>query len=157
MTIITTLKERIMFQATATIFINRPIEEVFAFVADNENDPQWCVPVIETDRIVGAAPGANTRYSFTSDAGLFKAKGEFEIVEFEPTTRIAWQGQSTINRFEGEYSLQAKDEGTELTEKSTIHARGLFRLFETSMQREIEKSHARQLSNLKKLLEEKQE
>ena len=62
-----------MFQTKAEIFINRSIEDVYKFIADNENDPRWCVPVIETDRIIGDAPGANTRYSFASKAGLFKS------------------------------------------------------------------------------------
>lgn len=28
-----------MFQTVAEITINRPVEEVFAFIADNQNDP----------------------------------------------------------------------------------------------------------------------
>ena len=98
-----------MFQVTATIFINRPIDEMIAFIADNENDPKWCVPVVETKRIQGGSPGANTRYSFVGDAGLFKSRGELQILEFEPPKRITWKGQSTINRFEGEYLLEVED------------------------------------------------
>jgi uncharacterized protein YndB with AHSA1/START domain len=144
-----------MFQVTVTTIINRPIEEVFAFIADNENDPKWCVPVIETKRIQGESPGANTQYSFVGDLGYFlKSRGELQILAFAPPKRITWKGQSTINRFEGEYLLQAEEGGTRLTEKSTIEARGLFRLFESSMQREVEQGYTKQLSNLKILLEE---
>jgi uncharacterized protein YndB with AHSA1/START domain len=44
-----------VFETIAEITINRPIEEVFAYIADNENDPQWCVPVVETTRITTQA------------------------------------------------------------------------------------------------------
>ena len=64
-----------VFQTIAEITINRPIEEVFAYIADNENDPQWCVPVVETTRIAGAAPGLGARYTFASRVGLMKVRG----------------------------------------------------------------------------------
>ena len=143
-----------MFKVSSEIFINRPIDEVFAFIADNENDPKWCVPVVETDRISGDAPGLNTRYSFASKAGLFTMRGEFQINEFDPPKRITWEGKSTINRFEGEYRLEEENEGTRLIEESTFHAVGLFRYFESSMSRDIDKSIAKQLQNLKQILEE---
>lgn len=30
-----------MYEALETIIITRPLDEVFAFVAGSENDPQW--------------------------------------------------------------------------------------------------------------------
>jgi uncharacterized membrane protein len=143
-----------MFQTKAEIFINRPIEDVYNFIADNENDPQWCVPVIETDRISGDVPGANTRYSFASKAGMFTLRGEFQITDFVSNERIAWEGQSSINVFTGEYKLSEEGGGTHLIESSAFSAKGILRLFEASMTREIETSLTRQLQNLKQLLEE---
>jgi len=143
-----------MFQTKAEIFINRSIEDVFSFIADNENDPKWCVPVIETDRIIGDAPGANTRYSFASKAGLFTLKGEFQIIEFEPFERITWEGQSSINQFTGEYKLRKEGEGTHLIECSTFKAKGILGMMEKSMTREIQSSLKSQLQKLKQILEE---
>jgi carbon monoxide dehydrogenase subunit G len=143
-----------MFQVSVDIYLDRPIADVFAFIADNENDPQWCVPVVETDRIEGEAPGANTRYTFASKAGLLTLRGEFRIIQFVPPERITWEGESSINRFKGEYRLVEENGGTRLIESSTYSAKGILGLLESSMRSEIEKSVAGQLQNLKQILEE---
>jgi hypothetical protein len=52
----------------ASVVINRPIEEVFAFLADGENDPKYA--------------------STVKDAGV-KTKREVKLTEFEPPTRFA--------------------------------------------------------------------
>jgi len=143
-----------MFEAKAEISINRSIEDVFNFIADNENDPKWCVPVIETDRIIGDAPGANTRYSFASKAGLFTLRGEIQIIDFEPFERISWEGQSSINQFTGEYVLRTEGEGTHLIECAKFKAKGILGLMEKSMSREIQASLQKQLQKLKQLLED---
>ena len=142
-----------MFQVSITRFINRPIEEVFEFIADNENDPQWCVPVLTTDRTHGEQPGPDTRYVFTSDAGFFTARGEINILEFKPPNLISWKMKSTINTSEGRYVLDEKDGGTQITETATLHPKWYFKLAESRMKAEIEKSLNKQLDNLKELLE----
>ena len=81
---ITWLSTLKMFQIESSITINKPIDTVFTFISDNENDPKWCVPVVETTRIVGDAPGANTRYTFASKAGLFTLRGEFKYWNLKP-------------------------------------------------------------------------
>jgi uncharacterized protein YndB with AHSA1/START domain len=90
-----------VFQTVAEITINRPIEEVFVYIADNENDPHWCVPVVETTWIAGNAPGVGARYKFASKVGLMKLRGEFEITGFEVPEAIHWTGESSIVRFSG--------------------------------------------------------
>lgn len=142
-----------MFQIETRVVINRPMAEVFAFIADNENDPQWCVPVIETTRIVGEAPGLNTRYSFTSDAGLIKPGGEFWITAFQSPAHIAWQGYSPFSRYQGEYSLTEVAEGTQLDFKVNFTNKGLYRLLESSMHKRFVKQYSDQFSRLKRLLE----
>ncbi|MEZ4670715.1 MAG: SRPBCC family protein [Anaerolineae bacterium] len=142
-----------MFQIESSITINKPIDEVFTFISDNENDPKWCVPVVETTRVVGDAPGANTRYTFASKADLFMLRGEFTILEFEPPIRVTWEGTSSVNRFSGAYSLEASEGGTLLTESATLEAKWFLRLMESSMSRQVEASVVKQLQLLKHLLE----
>jgi carbon monoxide dehydrogenase subunit G len=50
-----------MFRVSADIVIDRPPSVVFDFIADNENDPKWCIPVVETVRVSGEAPGVGAR------------------------------------------------------------------------------------------------
>ena len=67
----------------ATVVIDRPIEEVFAFLADGENDPKFSSRVLEIAKRTDGPPGVGTVYASTvKDAGM-KTKREFELTEFE--------------------------------------------------------------------------
>jgi uncharacterized protein YndB with AHSA1/START domain len=81
-----------MFEISTDVVINRPAEEIFNFIADNENDPQWCVPVVVTTRVFKDAPETGARYTFASKVGIMNVKGEFEITGFEPPVRVEWPG-----------------------------------------------------------------
>ena len=142
-----------MFIVKVDTFIDYPIEEVFSFVADNENDPKWCIPVIETDRIVGDAPGAGTHYTFASKMGPMKSQGEFEITVFEKPEKIEFNGQSPATFFRGHYALKAEQGGTRFTEVVEFSPRGFYRLLEPIMPRIWQASYEKQLNNLKQTFE----
>jgi hypothetical protein len=74
--------------------IDRPIEEVFAFLADGENDPKFSPRVLEISRATDGPPVVGTRYKSTvKDAGA-KTTREFELTEFEPPIKIRWTERS---------------------------------------------------------------
>jgi uncharacterized protein YndB with AHSA1/START domain len=143
-----------VFQTVAEITINCPIEEVFAFVAENQNDPYWCVPVVETTRIAGTAPGVGARYEFASKVGLMKLRGEFEITGFEAPEAIHWTGESSIVRFSGQYRLASTVAGTRLEERTTFEPKGLLKLLQAIMIPKYTTTYETQLQRLKHLLED---
>jgi len=142
-----------MFEITTNVMITKPVEEIFNFIADNENDPQWCVPVVATTRIFKDAPGTGARYTFTSKAGIMNVKGEFEITGFEPPVRVEWSGQSPFSHFSGYYQLQAVEGGTKVEETVRFENKGLFKLFESRMRGQFQDTYDSQMQNLKGLLE----
>ncbi len=143
-----------MFEVKAEIQFNRPIEDVFAFIADNENDPKWCVPVVVTTRVSGEKPGLGARYTFSSRVGPFKPGGQFEITAFEPNVSIGWRGTSTFGSFSGHYQLAAKaDSVTHLEQSAAFEMKGIWRLFEPTMRPQFAANYRLQLNRLKRLLE----
>jgi uncharacterized protein YndB with AHSA1/START domain len=143
-----------MFEVQAEVHIARPLEHVFAFIADNENDPQWCVPLVETTRVSGNRPGLGARYTFASRVGIARLGGEFEITEFEPPLRIGWRGTSPFGTYVGEYLLAPGDDGlTRLVESVTFQYRGLWHLLESLSRRQFAGNYQLQLQRLKELLE----
>ncbi len=111
----------------ATVVINRPIEDVFAFLADGENDPRFSPRVIEIARTTDGAPGVGTIYASTvKDAGV-KTKREFRLTEFEPPTRIRWTeiSKNLVTAPEGGYDLAATSDGTQLTFFNILEGHGL--------------------------------
>lgn len=145
-----------MFDIEAEISINRSIEDVFNFVADSENDPQWAVPVIECIQVVGDAPGLGAQYTFASKLAVGKARGKMETVVFKPPQRIEWELESSINSSRARFTLKSEDGATMIAARTTIQARGIFRLMESMMEKEINKAYQQQFKNLKQLLESQQ-
>ena len=70
--------------------IDRPIDEVFAFLADGENDPKFSSRVLEIAKTTDGPPGVGTVYASTVKDGGVKFKREFRLTAFDPPTRIRW-------------------------------------------------------------------
>ncbi len=101
----------------ATVVIDRPIDAVFAFLLDGENDKKFSARVLEIDKTTDGPPGVGTIYASTvKDAGV-KFKRAFKLTEVQAPTRIRWQEISTgpVITPEGGYDLAPAGAGTELS------------------------------------------
>ena len=107
--------------------VDRPIEDVFAFLADGENDPQFSPRVLEIEKTTEGPPGVGTVYASTvKDAGM-KTRRELKLTEFDPPTRIRWTetSKNLITSAEGGYDLAPADEGTQVTLFNVLEGHGL--------------------------------
>jgi uncharacterized protein YndB with AHSA1/START domain len=115
-----------------TTVIECPIEEVFAFLADGENDPKFSSRVLEISKTTDGPPGVGTGYASTvKDAGV-KTKREFKITEFTPPTRIRWTevSKNLVTAPEGGYDLAPEGSGTRVTLYNVLEGHGLGKLIE---------------------------
>jgi len=109
-----------------TVVIDRPIEEVFAFLANGENDPKFSPRVLEIAKTTDGPPGVGTVYASTvKDAGM-KTKREFRLTAFDEPTRIRWAEVSTnlVTAPEGGYDLAREGDGTRLTVFNVLEGHG---------------------------------
>jgi carbon monoxide dehydrogenase subunit G len=116
------------FEGTA--HIDRPVEEVFAFLADGENDLKFSPRVLEIAKTTDGPPGVGTVYASTvKDAGM-KTKREFKLTEFDPPTRIRWTevSKNLVTAPEGGYDLAPDGEGTRLTVHKELEGHGVGKL-----------------------------
>lgn len=116
------------FGATATI--DRPIDEVFAFLADGENDKKFSPRIIEISKTTDGPPGAGTVYASTAKDGGITAKHEFELTEFEAPGKIRWKelSKGPLVVVNGGYDLTPAAAGTELTFFNELEGRGFGKL-----------------------------
>ena len=113
-----------------TVVIDRPIDEVFAYLADGENDPKFSPRVLEIARTTDGPPGVGTVYKSTvKDAGM-TTKREFELTAFEPPTRIRWaeRSKNAITASEGGYDLAPEGDGTRVTLHNVLEGHGIGKL-----------------------------
>ena len=114
----------------ATVVVDRPIEDVFAFLADGENDPKFSSRVLEMAKTTPGPPAVGTRFASTvKDAGM-KTKREFEYTEFVPPTRIRWaeRSKNLVTAAEGGYDLEPEGTGTRVTIYNVLEGHGVGKL-----------------------------
>jgi uncharacterized protein YndB with AHSA1/START domain len=127
------------FEGTAVI--DRPIEEVFAFLADGENDPKFSPRVLEIAKTTDGPPGVGTIYKSTvKDAGM-KTKREFELTEFESPSRIRWteRSKNLITATEGGYDLTPEGGGTRVRVYNVLEGHGFGKLLTPLALRQAQK------------------
>jgi hypothetical protein len=110
----------------ATVVIDRPIDEVFAFMADGENDPKFSSRVLEIAKTTDGPPGVGTVYASTvKDAGV-KTKREFKLTEFEAPSKIRWAeiSKNLVTAPEGGYDLAPAGDGTSVAFFNVLEGHG---------------------------------
>ena len=98
---------------TATTTINRPIDQVFAFLADGTNDKKFSPRVQEITKTTDGPVGVGTVFSSTvKDAGM-KSSREFELTEFDQPAKIRWteRSKNSITVPDGGYDLASEGDG----------------------------------------------
>jgi uncharacterized protein YndB with AHSA1/START domain len=141
-----------MPQATYSVTIRRPVEAVFAFVANGENCPQWRPAVVDIKRMSG--DGVGTRYA-QGVKGPMKRRiaADYEITVFEPNRRLEFQTVTGPARPHGRYEFEAVEGGTRLMFSLDAQLTGFGKLFLSGAVQKTMDSEVKTLDNLKRVLE----
>ena len=97
-----------------TIFINRPIAEVFAFVTNLDNETRW-QPEIKSVTLEGPLQVGSTFREVRVTFGR-TYDWHFRITEFDPPHRITIDTISGSARYRGSRLFEAVADGTQVTE-----------------------------------------
>jgi uncharacterized protein YndB with AHSA1/START domain len=141
-----------MPQARYSVTIRRPVDAVFAFVADGENCPQWRPGVMDIKRISG--DGVGTRYAQGVKGPMGRRiAADYEITVVEPNRPIEFQTVTGPARPHGRYEFEARQGETHLTFSLDAELHGLRRLLMGGAVQKTMDAEVRTLDNLKRLLE----
>lgn len=137
-----------------TIVIAHPLEDVWEFIADTRNDPQWCDKVKSVDQVVGDGPGPDSRYRVVHRPVSLKKPKELavSVEEYSPPRRLRLREEDDDGVFHVTYDLEPTAEGTRLTQHDQIEweiPKFQLPIARAMVSRDIQ----RQFSTLKRLLE----
>ena len=105
-----------------SIVIKRPIEEVFAVVANLENDVKWH-NLVESKNTSGGSLGVGATFLYAGELRGRRMETVYEVTEYEPTRIAAWKTVSgplplkfwrTFERVEGGTRFTLRYEGEEV-------------------------------------------
>jgi hypothetical protein len=116
---------------SGTAVIDRPIDEVFTFLADGTNDPKFSPRVQQIRQTTDGPVGVGTVFESTvKDAGM-KTSRRFELTGFEAPVKIRWteRSKNAVTVPEGGYDLVALGENkTQVTVFNNFEGHGIGKL-----------------------------
>ncbi len=141
-----------MPSAKHSVTIQRPVEDVFAFVADGEQCPKWRSGVLDIKRVSGEGVGTRYAQGVRGPMGR-RIAADYEITVFEPNRRIEFQTTAGPVRPHGLYDFEATDGGTRLSLRLDAELGGLRRLLMGSMVQRTMDTEVAALDKVQRLLE----
>jgi uncharacterized protein YndB with AHSA1/START domain len=98
-----------MTEFETSVLIERPIEEVFAFVSDPLQFPRWNSAVLSTRRTSGTSNEVGATYLMERELPTGRARNELEVIALTQPTEFAIRTTSGPTPFVYRYGF--RDEG----------------------------------------------
>jgi uncharacterized protein YndB with AHSA1/START domain len=140
-----------MPRAERTTTIDRPPAEVFEFLANAENDPQWRAGVADISRVSGSGVGTRYRQGMKGPFGR-RIPADIEITELKPSELITFQALEGPVHPRGRYELSATEGGTRVRFVLEAETKGLKSLMAPMVQKAMNREVGA-LEKLKRVLE----
>lgn len=141
-----------MIQHEVTIHLNRPVEQVFAFLMDTTQLTTWQTNLIKIDKITEGPLRMGSRFQEVRRLGRKESEIQGEITAFEPNkrfeTKTLTKPQVTVS-----YLLEPEEGGTRVKHRFVMLTSGLMRLLEPMIAKSIRKENIMDFENLKRVLQ----
>jgi uncharacterized protein YndB with AHSA1/START domain len=113
---------------THSVTIDRPVEVVFDYLADNDNVTRWKKGLVEVRRTSEGPPGVGTTEVHVSEFLGRRSEVGHEITEYEPGRLMAFKTTSGPFPATGRFILDGAGGGTRLTIETEGEAHGVYAL-----------------------------
>ena len=146
-----------MVEIEHSVIIDRPVDEVFEFVINPENEPLWIPGTLEAKQISEGPLVVGTRLRIT--ARLFGQTNEstWEVTEYEKNRRRGAKSISGSMPYAFVESYESVEGGTKIDAVAQIEAGGLAKLAEPIIARMARRQMETKFANLKALMEFKKQ
>lgn len=145
-----------MIDVTTSVEIARPVREVFAFVADQTNAPQWQTGLHEVRRLTDGPIGVGSEHEFVRTFAGRRFASRNRFVAFEPGRFVQFEIPSGWITGRASYRTEASQSaGTLLTSQMEFRVRGPLSLLEPILSRLLARDSGRDEQRLKRLLEQR--
>jgi uncharacterized protein YndB with AHSA1/START domain len=145
---------RNMIDIEMTTEIARPVRDVFTFVADHTNAPQWQEGLHEVRRLTAEPVGKGSEHAFVRRFAGREIISRNRFVAFEEDRFVEFEVPDGWLTGVASYRTEPSTSGTLLTSRMQFQTHGPARLFEPVLARILARDSRRDQARLKALLEE---
>ena len=103
-----------MPEIKGSVDVQRPVEEVFAYLTDPSNNLKWEKGVLEMELTSEGPVGVGSKGRRVENY-MGRDEGTYEITEFETNKGFSFRFESEKFAGDGGYSLESAGDGTKLT------------------------------------------
>jgi len=142
-----------MITVETTVQIERPSDEVFAYISNFENNPKWQSGQLEAKFSTEEPLRLGSTYDQVAKFLGRRIVSTFEVLEYEPNRKV--KAASTSGSFPITFTrlVEPNGEGTEVTAIIEGDASGFFKLAEPLLKSMVQKSVDSDYQNLKRIME----
>lgn len=143
-----------MARIEASVVIDRPIEEVFAYVGDLEKNVQWTAELVEVKKTSEGPVGVGTTWVAVAQVLGRRIEDTVEVSEFEPSRKYSFKhAAGPISIEKDEFTFESVTGGTKVTHAVEAEIGGFFRIAEPLVTRMMRRQWETNFAALKDLLE----
>jgi len=118
-----------MIDGESTTRIERPVDEVFAYVSNPVNDEKWHKTVLKAWRTSEGPIGVGSTFKWDAKF-LGRRQADVEITKYEPMSLVATHVQSGWMEVVVTYLLAPQDGGTSVTRRTETPLPGPLKLLD---------------------------
>jgi uncharacterized membrane protein len=142
-----------MINVEDSIVINRAIEEVFAYVSDLSNAPEWQTGLIEVRKTTAEPLGIGTQFTFVRKFLGRKLEASNEFTVYKPNEIVTFKTISGPMAVEASYLFGNEPDGTRVTCKIEMKSEGFSRLAEPLIAASVKREMNAEFGYLKDIFE----
>ena len=142
-----------MARIETSIVINRPLEEVFAFTTDLENQPKYQPRLLEAKKTSEGPIGLGTTWRLVGKVLGQRMEFEQQCIEYEPNRKFVGRPRSGPFPLEERRTYEQVQGGTRFNLTFDFQPRAFMKLAEPLFVRMLKRQAEADLANLKNLME----
>ena len=112
----------------ASIDIQQPREDVFAYLSDFSTTREWDPGVVEAERLNGQAVGEGTEFRLVAEFLGRKNELTYRIVEYDPPHAVTFLGENATVISRDRITFESTAAGTRVTYDADLALKGLLRI-----------------------------
>jgi uncharacterized membrane protein len=143
-----------MVRVEGEIVINRPVDEVFDFVADERNEPRYNPRMRRADQITEGPIGAGTRFRAQTVSMGRPVDMVIEFTGYQRPRRLSESVHMASMELQGGLTFDPVPDGTRMRWSWELQPRGILKLMSPLVARMGRRQEQRIWTGLKRFLEE---
>ena len=133
--------------------IDKPVKDVFAFVANPNNMSKWNSAVVSLEQITPGAVAVGTKFKSVGELMGRRVEGEMQVTAYEPDTKCGFQVNAGPMQVNLTLTFKTVGTGTKIGLNAQGNPAGFFKLAESLMVGRVKSLMEENLARLKSVLE----